>query len=181
MPAVHTEALVGVVDAVGPDDVRHARVGGGVLLVLLGGLVLEVVGAAEVVLGAGAADGRELPVTVQVELDFAFAPPTVWVQVADADHAADGRDGGTPVGQVAATGVDRRSGGHERGAVAVEHRIEIDERDAVRRRIRKGGRFDAARRSSVVQAERNFTGKIVAGARILVPLEPPGRDLSVRC
>ena len=57
----------------GTEDLGHAGVRSGELGVLA--VDVEVVRAAEVVLGAGAADGGELGVPIHVELDFAFAPP----------------------------------------------------------------------------------------------------------
>src|SRR6185437_10184493 len=80
VPAVEAEALLRSVDAIGPDHLRHARVGGGELAVLallaaVDNARVEVVGAAEVVFRAGAADGRELGVAVHEELDLALAPP----------------------------------------------------------------------------------------------------------
>src|SRR6266436_9557423 len=60
VPAVEAEALLRLVEPVRPQDQGQARVGSGELLVLLGLLVLEVVRAAEIVLGTGAADGGEL-------------------------------------------------------------------------------------------------------------------------
>src|SRR5207253_126271 len=45
-------------------------------------------GAAEIIFGAGAADGRKLRVAVEVELDFPFAPPAV-VMYSDAHGRAD--------------------------------------------------------------------------------------------
>ena len=80
VPAVEAEAGLGGVDAVGSDDLGEAGVGGGELAVAA--LVLaevEVVGAAEVVLGAGAADGGELAVAVEEEFDLALAPPAAVV------------------------------------------------------------------------------------------------------
>src|SRR3954468_22947361 len=97
VPPVQAEALLGAVEAVGADDLGEAEEGGGEDAVLAGG-ELEVPGAAEVVLGAGAADGRPVGVSVQVELDLALAPPAVVVDapgevgadvVALALHAAE--------------------------------------------------------------------------------------------
>src|SRR5579859_164355 len=64
VPAVQAEALLRAVDAVGPDHLRQAGVGGGELhvfafTVALDDAGVEVVGAAEIVLRARAADGRE--------------------------------------------------------------------------------------------------------------------------
>src|SRR5271166_4302518 len=74
MPAVHAEPLLAAVKPIRADDLvqaeKRCRVGG----VSLPGHI-EVPGAAEVVLGAGAADRRELLVAVDVELDLALAPP----------------------------------------------------------------------------------------------------------
>ena len=55
-----------LIDAVGPDDLRQPGVRRGEFLVLLGLLVLEIVGAAEIILGARAADGGELAVAIHV-------------------------------------------------------------------------------------------------------------------
>src|SRR5262245_27139891 len=79
VPAVETEALLRLIEAVGTNDQRHPRVGSGELLVLLRLPVLEVVRAAEVVLGAGADDRGGVLVAVHVELDLAFSPPAVVV------------------------------------------------------------------------------------------------------
>ena len=96
MPAVQAKAGIRLVAAVGAHDMRHTGVGGRELAVLLGGLVLEVVRAAEVVLGAGATDRRVAfaatlfhvstnhatgQVAVEVELDLALAPPAVVVHL----------------------------------------------------------------------------------------------------
>src|SRR6185312_17063263 len=82
VPAVEAEALLRAVDAVRPDHLGQAGVGAVELLVgrlavalLLHAAGIEVVGAAEVVLGAGAADGREDAVPIHEELDLALAPP----------------------------------------------------------------------------------------------------------
>ena len=72
--------------AVGLDDLVHAQERGGVGAVLAGHA--PVVGAADVVLGSGAADGGEFLVTVHEELDLTFAPPAV-VQHAPAERGAD--------------------------------------------------------------------------------------------
>src|SRR5690606_17196394 len=78
VPAVHTEALLAAVEAIGLNHLRHAQKGGRDAAVLALGM-LEVPSAAEVVFGAGATNGRELIVAVHIELDLAFAPPTAVV------------------------------------------------------------------------------------------------------
>ncbi len=78
MPAVHPEPLLAGVEAVGPQNLVQAEVGRAVRGVALAGHV-EVPGPTEVVLGAGAADRRELLVLVQVELHLALAPPATAV------------------------------------------------------------------------------------------------------
>src|SRR5271170_6549456 len=74
MPAVHPEALLAPIQPIRADDLmqpeKRRRIGG----VTLPGHV-EVPGAAEVVLGAGAADRGELLVAVEVELHLALTPP----------------------------------------------------------------------------------------------------------
>src|SRR5215467_12299252 len=74
MPAVHAEPLLAAIQAIRAQDLRQAEVGRAVRAVALAPHV-EVPGAAEVVLGAGAADRGELLVAVEVELDLALAPP----------------------------------------------------------------------------------------------------------
>ena len=70
VPAVEPKARLRAVDAVGADHLRQAGIGRGKGLVLVRGLILEVVGAAEVVLRARAADGGILAVVVEEELDL---------------------------------------------------------------------------------------------------------------
>jgi len=79
VPAIHAEPLLRLVDPVGPDHLVQPRVRRSELLVLLGLLVLEIVRAAEIILGARAADRGELLVAVHKELDLPFAPPTVGI------------------------------------------------------------------------------------------------------
>src|SRR5690606_38810723 len=79
VPAVHAEPLLAAVAAVGAQDLVQAQVGGAVGGVALAGDV-EVPRPAEVVLGAGAADRRELLVAVEVELHLALAPPAARVR-----------------------------------------------------------------------------------------------------
>ena len=73
MPTVEAEALLRPVLAVGPQHLGHARVRRRELGVVAADV--EVVRAAEVVLGAGSADRRELVVAVDEELHLALAPP----------------------------------------------------------------------------------------------------------
>ena len=73
VPAVEAEPLLRSVRAVGTQHLGHAGVRRRELRVLPADV--EVVRAAEVVLGAGAADRRELVVAVDEELQLAFAPP----------------------------------------------------------------------------------------------------------
>src|SRR5262249_53106961 len=74
MPAVHAEPLLAAVEPVRSQQLVQAKERRGVRGVPLAGDV-EVPGSAEVVLGPGAADRRELRVAVEVELDLALAPP----------------------------------------------------------------------------------------------------------
>src|SRR5258706_2071006 len=90
VPAIEAEARLGGIEPVRPDDLRHTRVRGGELLVVLGPRTApgtapgagarprardESVGAAEVVFRAGPADGWVLAVVVHEELDLTFPPP----------------------------------------------------------------------------------------------------------
>src|SRR5699024_10457943 len=75
VPAVQTEPQLAVVELVRGDHLRHAQVGRAVGLVPGPVRVLEGPGPAEVVLGAGAADGGEVLVVVEVELDLPLARP----------------------------------------------------------------------------------------------------------
>ncbi len=74
VPAVQTEALLALVEAIGADYLRHAEVRRAVFGVAATGDV-EIPGAAKVVLGAGAADRREIVVAVEIDLELALAPP----------------------------------------------------------------------------------------------------------
>jgi hypothetical protein len=74
MPAVETEALLALVEAVGTDYLGHAEVRRRVLGVTATRNV-EAPGASEVVLGPGASNGRELLVAVEIELDLSLTPP----------------------------------------------------------------------------------------------------------
>lgn len=75
VPAVESELLVGFIDLVRRQYLREAGVGRGEGLIFVEVVVFEIVRAAEIVFGAGAANGRELIIAVQVEFDFAFTPP----------------------------------------------------------------------------------------------------------
>src|SRR5256885_3437939 len=111
MPAVHAEPLLAAVAPVRAQNLMQAKERRGVRGVSRAGDV-EVPGAAEVVLGAGAADRRELLVTVQVELDLALAPPARPVH-APGDIRADVLPGaGDPVHDRV-----RRAGGERVAAV----------------------------------------------------------------
>ena len=81
VPAVQAELLAGFVDLVRRQHLRKAGVGRGEGLVFVEVVVLEIVGAAKIIFGAGAADGGELGIAVHVEFDFAFTPPTRVVDV----------------------------------------------------------------------------------------------------
>ena len=52
-------------------------------------VISEAVAAAEIVLGAGAADGGEFVVAVHVELDLAFSPPAVVVATSTTSSSSD--------------------------------------------------------------------------------------------
>jgi len=73
VPAVESEALLGLPLAVRDDDLRHARIGSCVFPVFP--FHGESVGSAEVVLGPGAADGGKLLVSVDEKFYLAFTPP----------------------------------------------------------------------------------------------------------
>src|SRR6185369_13006122 len=77
VPAIEAETLVRLVEAVGPDDLRHAGVGRVVFLVAFLLQVFETIRAAEIILGARAADGRKLGVAIEEELHLALAPPAI--------------------------------------------------------------------------------------------------------
>src|SRR5208282_5673417 len=77
MPAVHSKSLLRRVQPVGPNHLRQSRVGRRELAIAAVFLAhVEVVRAAEVILGAGAADRRKLGVAVDEELYLALAPPS---------------------------------------------------------------------------------------------------------
>jgi hypothetical protein len=74
MPAVETEALLALVEAVGANHLGHAEVRRAVFGIATA-RDIEVPRAAKVVLGPGAADRREILVAIEVDLEFALAPP----------------------------------------------------------------------------------------------------------
>src|SRR5271169_1260775 len=76
VPAIESEALAGFVNPVGRKHLSEPRVGRAEGLIAMGRAVLKIVGAAEVILRAGATDCGELLVAIEEELDLAFAPPT---------------------------------------------------------------------------------------------------------
>ena len=78
MPAVHAEALLALVEAVRLDHLWQAQIGRGIGAVF----AIEIAkapGAAEIVLGARAADRGEVAVAIHIEFDFALAPPAAIV------------------------------------------------------------------------------------------------------
>src|SRR4029077_12204251 len=80
VPAVEAEALLRAVGAVRADHLGQAAIVGGELDIgarklPVDGAEVEIVGAAEIVLRAGAADGREGAVAIEEEFDLALAPP----------------------------------------------------------------------------------------------------------
>src|SRR5215218_3474077 len=74
MPPVHPEPLLAPVETVRPDHLRQPEERGGVDPVFPRRM-LEIPGAAEVVLRPRAADRRPLTVTVEIELDLPLPPP----------------------------------------------------------------------------------------------------------
>lgn len=74
VPAVHIEITLGVVGVVYLVHLVHARIGCAELSVAVH---VKIAGAAEVVLCACSADGGEVGVTVNIELNLAFSPPAV--------------------------------------------------------------------------------------------------------
>src|SRR6185437_14500027 len=74
VPAIKAEAGI-TFPVFGAQDLHQAGIGTGKRLILVAERADEVVGAVEVVFGAGAGDGGKLAVAIQEELDFAFAPP----------------------------------------------------------------------------------------------------------
>src|SRR5216683_1183278 len=78
MPSVHPESLLRRVEPVGPNHLRESGVGRRELPIPAVFLAhVEVVRAAEIILGAGAANCRELSVAVNKKLYLALAPPSV--------------------------------------------------------------------------------------------------------
>src|SRR5665213_3878769 len=78
MPAIQTEPRLRIRMSVWPDDLRQPGVRRGKFRVMrlpVRPLGVEIIRAAEIILRAGAADGRKLRITVQIEFDFTFAPP----------------------------------------------------------------------------------------------------------
>lgn len=76
VPAIHAKALLRTIDTVRADHLVQTGVGRAEFLILFGLFVFKIVGTAEIILGASAADGGPLFVAIHKELDLAFAPPT---------------------------------------------------------------------------------------------------------
>ncbi len=79
MPAVQAETHLRPVQAIRPQDLRHTGIRCCERLVLMGFLVLEIIGAAEVVFGSGSADGWVFVIIIEIEFDFSFTPPAAVV------------------------------------------------------------------------------------------------------
>src|ERR1051326_4802368 len=78
MPAVQTEAHLGVIVTVRADDLRQAGVRRrkfGVVRLAVVVPRIKIVGAAEIILRARAADGWEFAVAINVKLCLTLAPP----------------------------------------------------------------------------------------------------------
>ena len=73
MPAVHSKSLLTLIEPVRFDHLRQAQVWRGIGFVLTV-RIAETPGATKVILGACAAYGREVSITIHIELDFALAP-----------------------------------------------------------------------------------------------------------
>lgn len=79
MPTVQTEAHLAAVEPVGLDYLQSRVWTRETGIVIVRYRILKIVGTAEIVLSTCAADGWIVRVTVHIELDFAFAPPTAVV------------------------------------------------------------------------------------------------------
>src|SRR5690348_5150088 len=88
VPAIHPEALLRAINSVGADHLRQSRVRRGEFNIrrftaqaegLVDAAGIEVVSAAEIILGAGAADGGKFRVAIDEEFYLAFAPPAAVV------------------------------------------------------------------------------------------------------
>src|SRR5699024_9035303 len=78
MPAIHAKSLLALVEAIRNDDLGQTKVWRAVAAVLTL-RVLEVPGAAEVILGTSAGDSWEIGIAIHIELNLAFTPPTAGV------------------------------------------------------------------------------------------------------
>ena len=77
MPAVHSEAFLRTVSAIRTNHLAQSCIRGAEFGEAA--VTVEVVGAAEIVLCAGSANGRIVFVAVDEELDLSFSPPAVVV------------------------------------------------------------------------------------------------------
>ena len=73
--AIHIEIALCAVKPVGVSHLVHAGIGCGELDIMT--VHIKIIRAADVILGARAADGREVGVAVDEELDLALTPPAV--------------------------------------------------------------------------------------------------------
>ena len=78
VPAIQAKAHLALIERVGDGRLRQSRIGRGEgFIAVVPHGILKIVGTAEVVFRARAADGGICVVAVQIEFDFAFAPPAV--------------------------------------------------------------------------------------------------------
>ena len=75
MPAVHAEAELAAVQLIGRQHLQPCIRRGECRVSVMGQRVFEIVGAAEVILRARAADSGIIGVAIYVELDLPFSPP----------------------------------------------------------------------------------------------------------
>src|SRR5688572_32282270 len=86
MPAVHAEALHHIIVTIAVYHLVQTGIGRaefGIIHYLYPGLIflarIEIIGATEIILRAGAVDGRKFRVAIHKEFDLPFAPPAVIV------------------------------------------------------------------------------------------------------
>src|SRR5579859_1907875 len=77
MPAVHGMAMLGLIHAIGPDDLMHPQKRCGVRHILA--VDIPIIRTTKIIFRTGTADRWKLRIIVDIKFDLAFAPPAAMV------------------------------------------------------------------------------------------------------
>src|SRR6185312_11292636 len=86
MPAIQTETLCNIIMPVAPDHLRQTGIRTTEFSVLavfnacfIFLLRIKIISTAEIILGTGSVDSRELGIAIHKKFDLTFAPPAIFV------------------------------------------------------------------------------------------------------